>query len=116
MRLHIDGGEMRGTELTDFLEKQGTEIVTNVADVHSNVTIERRHRTLKNIHNAQMNESGAPAKLWEFSIPNANTMINLNIPIKAMLAAGRVRDNAQRPITPFELMECKGMMIALKKL
>ena len=49
-------------------------------------------------------------------MPNANEMINLNIPIKAMLAAGRVRDDAQRPLTPFELMTRKGAMISLKKL
>ena len=38
-----------------------------------------------------MNETCAPIKLWEFSIPHANEMINLNIPIKAMIAAGRAR-------------------------
>ena len=50
LRLHIDGGEMKSEKLYAEMGKQGKEI----ADVHSNITIERRHRDVIQIHNAQM--------------------------------------------------------------
>jgi hypothetical protein len=116
LRLHIDGGEVKTDKLVAFCTGQGTTIVENLAHVHSNVTIERRHRTLIETHNAQMLTGGAGGHLWEFSIPNANLTININIPIKALRAAGRLRNKAQRPPTPFELLECHGELISMKKL
>jgi hypothetical protein len=112
-RLHIDGGEIKTARLVAYLENQGSVVVDHV---HSNTTIKRRHRDLIETHNAQMHTGGAGGHLWEFSIPNANAIINLSIPIKALRAAGRLRNNAQRPPTPFELVECNGKIIEMKKL
>ena len=116
LRLHIDGGEMKTDKLVAYLEEQGSAVVENLADVHSNMTIERRHRDFIQIHNAQMHMGCAGELLWEFSVPNANLIINLNIPIKALRAAGRLYNKVSRPPTPFELMECKGALINMKKL
>ena len=115
-RLHIDGGEIKTTKLIAFLEEQGSEIIENLADVHSNTTIERGHRDVLQIHNAQMHMGGAGGHMWEFSIPNARLLMNLNLPIKSLRAAGRLRSKAQRPATPYELMECGGKIISMKKL
>jgi hypothetical protein len=71
-------------KLAAFLADQGTKMVVNLANVHSNTTIERRHRDVNNIHNAQMHLGQAPAMLWEFSMPNASHLINLNIPIRKL--------------------------------
>ena len=115
-RLHIDGGEIKTAKLVAYLENQGSALVENLAHVHSNTTIERRHRDLIETHNAQMHTGGAGGHLWEFSIPNANVIINLSIPIKALREAGRLRTGAKRPPTPFELIECDGKIIEMKKL
>ena len=116
LRLHIDGGEMKSDKLVAFLETQGSEVVENLAHVHSNTTIERRHRTLNEMHNAGMHIGGANGTLWEYSIPQANQIINLNLPIKALRAAGRLRPGSIRPLTPFEMLECSGEYIEMKKL
>jgi len=71
LRLHIDGGEIQTTRLVDAMATQGTEIVKNLADVHSNTSIERRHRDVIQINNAQMHTGAAGPLLWEFSMTNA---------------------------------------------
>jgi hypothetical protein len=68
LRLHIDGGEALTSRITAKLREQGTEVVINLADVHSNTTIERRNKDVGGISNAKMHYGQAPAKLWEFSV------------------------------------------------
>jgi hypothetical protein len=116
LRFRIDGGEIKTAKLLAFLSQQGTEVIENLAHVHSNTSIERRHRDLIEMHNAQMITGGAPDKMWEFSIPNANWMINLCLPIKHLRKIGNLLKHAQRPLSPFELVENKGVQMPMKKL
>ena len=61
-----------------------------------------------------MHRGGAGSILWEFSIPNASNILNLTIPIKAL--RGIKHGKLARPLTPFEMMKCKGKAIDLTKL
>ena len=99
LRLHIDGGEVKTSKLVDAMAAQGTEIVENLADVHSNTSIERRHRDVIRTNNAQMHTGAAGSLLWEFSMTNANAVINLCMPIKQMRALGQQRNAANRPLS-----------------
>jgi hypothetical protein len=108
LRLHIDGGEAYTKKLAAFLADQGTEMVVNLANVHSNTTIERRHRDVNNIHNAQMHLGQAPSTLWEFSMPNASHLINLNIPIRKLREMKKHKKAllrlTDRPLVPLEMV------------
>ena len=107
---------MKTAKLMFFLEQQGTEVIENLPNVHSNTSIERRHKDVIQIHHTQMFQGCAPDKLWEFSIPNANVIINLSMTTQDLRAAGRLAKHAQRPVTPFERMECDGQLIDMKVL
>jgi hypothetical protein len=115
LRLHLDGGEMKSKKLVVFLDDQGTELIENLADVHSNTTIERRHDTLISMSSAQMHRGGANELLWEFCIPNTNNVMNLTIPIRKLRKC-KLRHKGPRAPTPFELVECDGTLINMMKL
>ena len=68
---------MKTTELVNWCTEQGTSILVNLANVHSNMVIERRHRTLLEIMRGIMNYANAPEHLWEYAVTNANFIMNV---------------------------------------
>ena len=120
IRFHMDGGEGKTGKLKQFLSEQGTDLVVNLADVHSNTTIERRHRDVIDIKNAMMHTGNAPDPLWEFSGPQANHLVNINVSIAQIRNLKRLAKSegqkADRPLTPFEMIECNGVRINMRKL
>jgi hypothetical protein len=117
-RLHIDGGEVLTSRILAKLKEQGTEVVINLPDVHSNTSIERRHKDVGGISNAQMHKGSAPAKLWEYSITWASSLINNNMSSRSLRKwkASRDSEPASRPLTPFEMVECGGERVDMAKM
>ena len=87
-RCHIDGGEMKSARLCAALEQQGTEIVENLADVHSNTTIERRHRDVIQIHNAQMHTGHAGPFSGSLACPTLAKSSTCHSPSKPCVKQG----------------------------
>ena len=78
-----------------------------LAGVHSNESVERRHRTLTEIMNAQMARGGAGPKLWEFTTPTANQIINYYPGVAELRKVERPFSGGktkQRPLCPYEKM------------
>jgi hypothetical protein len=84
--------------------------------IHSNPTIERRHRTLKAIMLAIMHHTGAGGHLWPYVAPTANHIINLTLSLQKMRAMGRPGSGKPRPLTPFEMFENKSQPADMEKL
>ena len=108
-RLKIDSGEFKSDDVRARLGKKGTSILTNLADVHSNMSIERRHRTLKEVTRALLTHGGAPQMLWEFAVVMANEILNRTPPAQALIAAGSPCKGNTRALTPWELVMNKGV-------
>ena len=120
-RFNLDGGEYMTDEVRALAKEHGTMIVENIASVHSNHSIERRHRTLKEIMNAFLTQGGAGPHMWEFTCPAANQVINLTIKTAALRAVGRPgkgKDGKQkvRPLSPHEMVVNHGKLMDLKEL
>ena len=63
-QFRVDSGEAKTTAVLTHCLEQGTDVVTNLANVHSNETIERRHRTLQKVINAlSLNQGQAGGNL-----------------------------------------------------
>ena len=115
-RLKIDSGEYKSSRLVSLLREMGTTVMANLADVHSNPSIERRHKTVKEIMRALMHHANAPACLWEFAVVTANEILNRTPTTKALRSAGRPKTGRRRPITPWEIVQNKGVLADLKTL
>ena len=115
-RLKIDSGEFKTTFIRAELTKKGTSVNPNLADVHSNQTIERRHRSLKETMRALMAHTSAPECMWEFAVVMANEILNRTPKTKHMQAAGRPSAGNHRPLSPWELVQNKGKHADLKTL
>ncbi|MGA1002120.1 MAG: hypothetical protein ACO3R4_05705, partial [Litorivicinaceae bacterium] len=76
-RLHIDGGELETQRVADYCESNGIQRIVNIAHAHTNNSVERRHRTLTEMANAQMHRGGAPATLMVYALCQANVTINV---------------------------------------
>ena len=106
--IKIDDGELNTTELQGHCEEHGIRVLVNLTNIHSNHTIERRHRTLEDMWRALMQHGGAGPILWEYAVPAASSIINLTLAIKALREVGRYDKSKVRPLTPFEKVENHG--------
>ena len=98
----VDLGEFYSDDMKTFCMDVGTSYRVGLAKTKQNMPIERRHRTLKGLQRALMNQGGAAGHMWEFAIPTANHILNLTIRINALKDAGRLGKGKLRPLTPFE--------------
>ena len=108
VRLKIGSGEYKSGYLISALREMGASVMANLADVHSNMSIERRHRTLKEIWRALMNHGGAPPQLWEYAATMANEIINRSPSSKALRSVGRPKAGKKRALSPWEMVVNKG--------
>ena len=93
-------------------------MVTYLAHVHSNETIERRYRTLEEVVNALMIQGGAGILQWECAVPTANFkfVMNLTLKDKDLQAAGLPGSGRERPLTPYEKFVNHGTQAKLTQL
>ena len=104
VKVLIDGGELHTTALRDYVREVGGVIVVNLANVHSNMTIERRNRTIEELPTAMLKHGGAPASFWEFTFPQANMIENMLPNRERLKKTGTPSPNKVRPLTPFEMV------------
>ena len=114
--LYIDRGELATKQLTDAAFGRGTTIVKNIADSHTNTTIEVRHKVLNEMANAMLHRGGANSACWEYAYPSANYAINISPSVRELARVGFPRKGKQRPLTPFEKVVAKGEYIDIKRL
>jgi transposase InsO family protein len=78
-RFHIDGGgEFRGTEFRDFLDRQGTRFThTTASTPQHNGVAERMNRTLFEMSRTLLIESQAPDELWGEALLWATHLYNV---------------------------------------
>ena len=79
-------------------------MVVNIADVHTNMSIERRHRTLKEVQRALMQAGNAGHLLREYASTTSGAILNISMKIGDLREAGRPGKGRVRPLTPFEKM------------
>ena len=113
---YIDRGELATKQLEQLAFEKGTTIVKNIADSHTNPTIEIRHKTLVDMSNAMLDRGGANAACWEYTFPTCNFILNISFKVREMARLGMPGKGKQRPLTPFEQLVAKGEYVDIKQL
>jgi hypothetical protein len=114
--LFMDSGEFLTEEVVAYCESKGVEVSVPQPGVHGNTTIERRHRTFKEVMHSLMNHGGAGPLMWEFAATTAGWTLNLIIKVKKLRAAGRPGKGRARPLSPFEEFVNHGKPLDLRVL
>ena len=114
--VRIDGGEYKTTDLVAHAAATGSKILVNMAGVHQNMTIERRHLSFERMSASLMHKGCAGPTLWEFAAPQAGFLLNITWRTAVLRAVGRPGKGKTRPLTPFEEFENHGKMADMQKI